>query len=298
MPKHDPMAQISRPFQIVVAVFLVFACVWLFALQGRSTTSNTSSTSAPVVSATTPSVSASSGPARTAGSAAKGNASPSHIYKGPAPGLEGLTRDINRAHHAAAVSEGRTQQLEDKSAHVSGEAAPSSTTAAPASSTKSASSGASTTSTAPTHTHTRAASKPVTKATTHAPSKTSSKTSTTVAHKRATTLAATLTGQRTVDAELAKGDVVLLLFWNPKGTDDVAVQQAVRQVQKADRSSRQRVAVQEALASQVASFGSVTRGVQVYATPTLFVINKHGHAIVLTGLQDAFSIQQTIDEAA
>ncbi len=91
---------------------------------------------------------------------------------------------------------------------------------------------------------------------------------------------------------------MLLLFWNPKGTDDIAMQQAVRQVQNANRGSRQRVAVQEAMASQVASYGSVTRGVQVYATPTLFVINKHGHAIVLTGLQDAFAIQQTIDEAA
>jgi hypothetical protein len=279
MPKHEAMAQISRPFQIVLVVFLVFACVWLFALHGRSTSSNASSTSAPVVSATTPS--------SVPSAAAKGNASPSHIYKGPAPGLEGLTRDINRAHHAAAVSEGRTQQLESKSARVSGEATPSSTTAAPASSRKAATSGA----TAPTHTS-------AANATTHASSKTSSKTSTSAAHKRATTLAATLKGQRTVEAELAKGDVVLLLFWNSKGTDDVSVQQAVRQVQKADRSSRQRIAVQEATASQVASFGSVTRGVQVYATPTLFVINKHGHAIVLTGLQDSFSIQQTIDEAA
>ena len=186
------------------------------------------------------------------------------------------------------VSEGRTQRIENKSAQVAGEATPRSST--------------------PTHTptHTSTATAPVTNASTHASSKTSSKalsttsskTSTSVAHKRATTPAATLTGQRTVEAEIAKGEIVLLLFWNPKGTDDVAVQQAVRQVQTADRSSRQRVAVQEAMASQVASFGSVTRGVQVYATPTLFVINKAGHAIVLTGLQDAFSIQQTIDEAA
>ncbi len=36
----------------------------------------------------------------------------------------------------------------------------------------------------------------------------------------------------------------------------------------------------------------------MYATPTLFVINKKGQAIVLTGVQDAFSIEQSIGEAA
>jgi cytoskeletal protein RodZ len=289
MPKHEAMAQISRPFQIVVVVFLVFACVWLFALQGRSSTP-TSSSSAPVVSATTPAASAPSTAASSASSAtakAKPKRASTHVHHGPVPGLEGLTRDISRAHHAVGVSEGRTQRIENKSAQVAGEATPKSSTSSH------------------TPTHTSAATAPVTKASTHASSKTSgktssktsSKTSTSAAHKRASTLAATLSGQRTVDAELAKGEIVLLLFWNPKGTEDVAVQQAVRQVQTADRSSRQRVAVQEAMASHVASFGSVTRGVQVYATPTLFVINKAGHAIVLTGLQDAFSIQQTIDEA-
>ena len=195
----------------------------------------------------------------------------SHIYHGPAPGVEGLTRDISRAHHAAAVSEGRTQRLEEKSAHVSGEAAPSA------------------------HTHKSAATAPVTKAATPASSKTSA---TSTAHKHTSRSVSMPAGQRTVEAELAKGDVVLLLFWNPAGTDDAAMHRAVQQVQKSDRGARQRVAVQAAPASQVASYGSVTRGVQVYATPTLFVINKQGHAIVLTGVQDAFSIEQTIAEAA
>jgi len=274
MPKHDPMAQISRPFQIVLVVFLVFACVWLFALQGHSTNTN-SSASAPVVSATTPtSPPPATKPAATKSTGAHKGAS-SHIYHGPAPGLEGLTRDISRAHHAVAVSEARTQRLEDKSAHVSGEAAPSAST--------------------PTHTHTSAAAAPVTKAAAPASSKTSA---TSTAHKHTSGSASIPAGQRTVEAELAKGDVVLLLFWNPAGTDDVAMHRAVQQVQKTDRGARQRVAVQVAPASQVASYGSVTRGVQVYATPTLFVINKHGQAIVLTGVQDAFSIEQTIAEAA
>jgi uncharacterized protein (UPF0333 family) len=292
MPKHEAMAQISRPFQIVLVVFVLFAGVWLFALQGRSTSSSTTSTPTPVVSATTPTPAPSATASATPSAAAKGhgNGSSTHVYHGAAPGLEGLSRDINRAHHAVGVSEGRTQQLESKSAHVAGESVANSTKPAPTSSSKAATSGTSATTIS--HTHT------ATKPSTHASSKTSSKTTTSAAHKRASALAPTLTGQRTVEAELAKGEIVLLLFWNPKGTDDVAVQQAVRQVENVDRGSHQRVAVQEAMASQVASFGSVTRGVQVYATPTLFVINKAGHAIVLTGLQDTFSIQQTIDEAA
>jgi hypothetical protein len=253
------MAQISRPFQIVVAVFLVFACVWLFALQKHSSTP-TSSSSAPVVSATTPAASAPSTAASSAASAtakAKPKGGSSHVYHGPVPGLEGLTRDISKAHHAVGAS---------------GEAAPSSSSAAT-----------------------------VTKASTHASTKTStktSKTSTSTTHKSSSSAQVTLAGQRTVEAELAKGDVVLLLFWNPNGVEDMSVHRALQQVAQAERGAHPQVAVQQALASQVASYGSVTRGVQVYATPTLFVINKKGQAIVLTGVQDAFAIEQSVAEAA
>ena len=58
-----------------------------------------------------------------------------------------------------------------------------------------------------------------------------------------------------------------------------------------------KVSVQAAPASAVASYGSITRGVQVYATPTILVINKQGKAIVLTGLQDTYAIAQAIGEA-
>ncbi len=262
MPKHDAMAQLSRPFQIVLVVFLLFAGVWLFALQGRST-STSGSGSAPVVSATTPSTPAPSSAATGhAGSASGGSAStsaaakaqaaggtPSHVYHGPAPGLEGLTRDIKRAHEAVAAI-GASPQT-------------SSTT----------------------------------KLATHPTAARSTKTPASTVHGSSTAAATTPAGQRTVEAELARGDVVLLLFWNPKGTDDAVVHRAVRQVQKADGGPRAKVAVQEAPAGRVASFGSVTRGVQVYATPTLFVIGRSGQALVLTGIQDAFSIEQAIDEA-
>jgi hypothetical protein len=35
----------------------------------------------------------------------------------------------------------------------------------------------------------------------------------------------------------------------------------------------------------------------VAVTPTILIVNKSGQATELTGLQDAFSIEQAIDEA-
>ena len=57
------------------------------------------------------------------------------------------------------------------------------------------------------------------------------------------------------------------------------------------------VAAFEARAKEVTSFGTITRGVQVYGTPTLLVLNKKGQVRTITGLTDAYAIEQTIDEA-
>ena len=143
------------------------------------------------------------------------------------------------------------------------------------------------------------AAAPATKAATKAAVKTSTKTAVSPAHKSAgapttKSAASTLSGQRAVEADLAKGDVVVLLFWNPAGAEDVVVHAAVQPL--ADAHNR-KIAVQYALASQVASFGSITRGVQVFATPTVLIINKRGQTTVLTGVQDTFSIEQAIAEA-
>lgn len=149
-----------------------------------------------------------------------------------------------------------------------------------------------TTTTTATNAPVKTATKAPAKAVTKAPAKTVT-TAPATAHKKASAHSTTtLTGQHAVEAELAKGDVVVLLFWNPNGVEDVAAHQAVQQVKTVNH-----VAVQEAAASQVASYGSVTRGVQVYTTPTILVINKAGKALVLTGVQDRFSLQQAIEEA-
>jgi hypothetical protein len=96
-----------------------------------------------------------------------------------------------------------------------------------------------------------------------------------------------------VESALAKGDVVVLLFWNKKGADDVADADAVRAV--AQRTGK--TAVMFATANEVAAFGSVTRGVQIFGTPTVLIVGKSGKATVVTGLTDVFALQQAIAEA-
>jgi hypothetical protein len=100
--------------------------------------------------------------------------------------------------------------------------------------------------------------------------------------------------QTTVAAELKQGKVVLLLFWNPHSTDDAAVE---RQVQAVAHKLGHGVAVHTALAKQVNSFGSVTRNIQVYQTPTLLIVDPKLQVTTLTGYTDAYSIEQAVAEA-
>jgi hypothetical protein len=243
MPKHEAMAQLSRPFQIALAAVVVLAGVWLFALQGRFT-STSGTGSSPAVSTTTPVTPVARKPTHASAKVVSPRASGTH-----------------------SSTRSSSHKLSRSSAHATTHHA--------------------------SRTVTHTASKTPARTVTKAPAKTVTKAPTSTAHKGASAPAtASLNGQHAVEADLAKGDVVVLLFWNPSGTDDISVHHAVQAVRSASH-----VAVQEAAASQVASFGSVTRGVQVYATPTIFVIAKSKKAIVLSGVQDAFAIKQAIAEA-
>lgn len=276
------MAQLSRPFQIALVAVVLLAGVWLFALQGRSTSTSGSGSSAPVstsaLATSTPTVTAKarhSSSSRSTGAA-------THASHGSGSSLGGLSHAIDQARRAATISEQHEAQIAAKSAQAFNEA-PAHASGAPTH--------------APAASATAAA--PATKAATKAVVKASTKATVTPARKSAgapstKSAASTLGGQRTVEADLAKGDVVVLLFWNPAGADDVAVHAALQPLANAHN---RKVAVQYALASQVASFGSITRGVQVFATPTILVIDKRGQTTVLTGVQDTFSIEQAIAEA-
>jgi hypothetical protein len=261
------MAQVSRPFQIALAAVVLFAVVWFVALQGHGSSSG----STPAASTPAPGAPKAKAPAGT-----------THI--------EGMTRAVTHAREAVAAS----QRAADKAASSSAEA-PSHGTGVTASSTtvvtKHGAAGTSAT--------------VVTKHVVHTP----------VPHKVAAH--GIPARQAAVERELKRGEVAVVLFWNKHGADDVAVREELQILLAAHHEIRalghekqvhkllkivgleleKKIAVHYASASQVASFGSFTRTVQVYGTPTILIINRHGAVTTLSGLTDAFAIEQTIDEA-
>jgi hypothetical protein len=283
VPNAGGMAQISRPFQIGLAALAVFVLAWFAVLHrpGSSPSEPAPASSTPAAAAPKPA--ASTPTAGTPGAGAPGASTP--VYHGAAPGVEGLTRDIAKAHGAVTTSEKNAQQLQSKSAQASNEA----TTSVPAASTPA------------TATRTPAATASAPAASTSAPS---ASTSTATARRSApvkpaasagTTAAAQQAAQQAVlQKELKQGKVLLLLFWNPKSSDDRSVRQAVQAVSNQQRG---RVAAHVALANQVSLYGSVTRNVGVLQTPTLLVVAKQGLAVTMSGLVDQYAIEQAIIEA-
>jgi hypothetical protein len=277
------MAQVSRPFQIALAAVVLFAVVWFVALQGHGS----SSSSTPVAS--TPA----SAPA------------PATAAKAPAGGthIEGMTRAVTHAREAVAAS----QQAADKSAASSAEAPSHGTSVTTSSATVVTKHGATKASTTVVTKHGAAGASTTvtTKHVAHTPAP----------HKVAA--GAIPAQQAAVESELKRGEVAVILFWNKKGADDVAVHEELQillaahhevavhpnkaQVRKLRLATglelEKKIAVHYATAAQVTSFGTFTKTVQVYGTPTILIINKHGAVTTINGLTDAFAIEQTIDEA-
>jgi hypothetical protein len=263
MPKEGAMMQLSRPFQIVLVTFCLFAAVWFFALRSHSASTSGGGSSPP-----------------SAASPAAQPATPSTPYHGSAPGVGGLTRAIEKAQGAVTQSEQHAKRLQQKSAQASGE--PSGGTAPNTSKPGAQAAHAVTPKTAAT----------VPKAAATVPK---SAASATAGHGAVKSKAnATPVMQATVEGALKRGKLVTVLFWNPKGIVDRVVHS---ELQSVGRSSGGKVVVFAAVASQVGSFGSFTKAVQVNGTPTIVIVNPHGHATTLTGLTDVFSIEQAIGEA-
>ena len=203
--------QLSRPLQIALAAVFLFAAVWFLALRAHSVSPGGSGSSAG-----TPAPPA-------AGAAEKTAASPTPIYKGPVPGVAGVSRAIDKAHGAGSSV---------------------------------ASNGSPAGATAPGGAPARSSAAPA--------------------------------RQALVEGALRRGEIAVVLFWSPQGADDLAVRAELQRVDKG-------IAVFEASPSEVTSFGSITRTVRVYQTPTILIVNPRGQATTLTGLTDAYSIQQAID---
>jgi hypothetical protein len=280
------MTQISRPFQIALAAMVLLVAVWFVALRGHSSGTESSgsgaSSGAPVA---TPQQASGSGAGSGSGGGSAGSSSPSSTYHGSAPGVAGLTRAIAKARGAVA----QQQKSDQASSSVSTQPTQTSSAGAPnATSSASAqhSAAASPTVTSP------AKAVPNSAAKTHAG--TSAKTHPGTPAKTAHAKNGTPAMQLKVEHQLKQGKVVAILFWNPKGSVDAVVQ---RELQLAGRQAGGRLAVNVASAGQVGSFGSFTRAVQVYSTPTILMVNGKGVTSSVTGLTDAFSIAQAVKEA-
>ncbi len=288
------MTQISRPFQIALLGVGLLAAVWFFALQGHSASTVGSSSSASAPAATQPAKAGGSS-ASVSGSSSSNEpaAAPSSVYHGSAPGVEGLTRAIARAHQAVATARLNEKQLAEKSAQAS---SPSASGASGASAPGSTPTAATTSPAVPkASTNTNAVtvhvkSKPVTTHRATAP-KVASSPATTPSTGSARSVPRM---QAAVEAELKQGKTVAVLFWNSKASVDQTVQ---RELQAVGHTQGGKLAIHDARAAQVGSFGSITREVQVFQTPTILIVNKHGQTTSLTGLTDSFSIEQAIAEA-
>jgi hypothetical protein len=258
------MAQISRPYQIALAAMALLALVWFVALHGHAGGSSEPS----VAVKPSPPVTQPKGAAQE-----REAAKSTHIYKGAAPGVEGLTRDIAKAHGAVATSQRNTAQLQRKAAQASGEAAGQKASTA-------ASAGKGVAAKATVHRSTPTAPN-------HAPKGS-------VVRQATPNTPPRPAQQALVERELTHGKTVVLLFWNPKSTVDRTVRSQALSLAGA---SKGRVMVHVARASQVGLFGPVTEVAHVYQTPTILIVAHPGLVTTLTGLVDAFGLKQALREA-
>lgn len=96
-----------------------------------------------------------------------------------------------------------------------------------------------------------------------------------------------------VKKALDKNKVVVLLIWNPKGSDDKNVKSAV------DGLSRRggKVAVFTDRPENVSRYTSITAPTELTQTPTLIVVNRDQVARKATGYLDSISVDQYVVDA-
>jgi hypothetical protein len=301
------MAQLSRPYQIILGVVVVFGLIWAVALRSHSSNPSEPTASAPKA----PNSAAANG------SSGGNPAAATPVYHGAAPGVEGLTKAIAKAHGVVAESQRNVQEQANRAHALTGEAQASATTThttAAGKITQSVTVTHKTSGAAPSLAHRTVTSSRKTSTQAHGTTTTVTHTSTTTVHK-ATPVhrvaaptdkptvrvhstvkhSSTKSAQQVaVEHELAQGKTVMLFFWTPSSTVDQ--QNAAQAKTLADRS-KGTVTLHLALANQVGEFGTITEVVHVYQTPTILIVNKHGVVSTLTGLTDVFALEQAVQEA-
>jgi hypothetical protein len=93
--------------------------------------------------------------------------------------------------------------------------------------------------------------------------------------------------------DISRGKVVVLLFWNAEGADDVATRGAVRGLS----SYGAKVAIHVVPISRVGEYESITRGVTVNQSPTTLVIDRKRRSRTIVGLSERGELRQAVDDA-
>lgn len=93
--------------------------------------------------------------------------------------------------------------------------------------------------------------------------------------------------------DLRRGKVVVLLFWNARGADDVATRGALRGISRHGG----KVAVHVSPISRVGEYGSITQNVTVNQSPTTLVIDRKRRARAIVGLSERGELTQAVNDA-
>jgi hypothetical protein len=92
---------------------------------------------------------------------------------------------------------------------------------------------------------------------------------------------------------IADKKVMVLLFWNKNASDDQAVRDELRSIDRHDGT----VLVHVAPLGKVADYQQITRGANVDQSPTVVVVDGNRQVETLVGYADAGSIDQAVSDA-
>ena len=171
----------------------------------------------------------------------------------------GSAQAIPRADQASAISDAANAKLQAAAATADGSAAPRSTPPA--------------------------APPPAARAATPAPAA--------PAARKADRTAAGTGANAQIERAIARGKVVVVLFWNSSAADDVATRGALRDLDL--RGGK--VVVRIVPIADVARYTSVTRGVKIAGSPTTVIIGHKGRTRVIAGLSEPREISQAVGDA-
>ena len=277
------MDQVSRPLQVVLVGAVLFGAVWFVALRPKSDGGGGGS-SAPATQHAAPT---STSPAKGPGSSLPG----------------GLGKAVTKARGAAGQSDAANQRLQQATGgQAAAPARPAPAPARPVAPATAAAKPAPATGTRPSglsFNSNNAAASSLALATSMLAAGVAQAAGRSAARRtvgaklRAAAPSRATSSPTAVRAAIARGKVVVLLFWNPLGADDQLVRDELTHVS----SHGGRALIVTAPVREVSRFSSVTRGLEVLQSPTVLVLDHTRHARMLAGYTDRAEIGQSVSAA-